>query len=178
MINARALVRAAVKGALTDPVDGFNANFAAIAAAYGVTAYGVNFAAGSPDFVQSYLDPAAVEISRFLRTPLGMTLYTSSAVDGGGERSKTSAFDGTVVCNIDVFLRFDEGIEDSEEDTEAYADAVEDATLQAIHSNAAAFTGGPVHYNYEFSCSRDPIVQTEAGYEQRVAMQFIFSVVL
>ena len=179
MINPRALVRAAVKAALSDEDTGFNAQFAAIATSFGVTAYEVDFAAGSRDFLQSYVDPSTVEVSRFLRRELGIAIYTGEASDGTApDRSKSSQFDGLVVGHVDVFCRFREGIEESEEDTEAYADAVETAVLQAIHDPAVngLFFGGPVYYNYEFSCVRDPIISTEDGYEQRIPMQFVFSV--
>lgn len=179
MINPRQLVRVAVKTALAHATLGFNAKFAALAASYSVDPVAIDFTAGSENFIETYLNPADIDLARFPRNPVGLALYTSLAQQvSGTENAKFRPFDGDAVAHLDFYIVRDGGVDLWEENTENLADAIEDAVLQCIHDPALTYFRGPVYYAGDLQSIRESAIQTEDGYAQRVPFIFQFGVTL
>jgi hypothetical protein len=182
MPQTRKLIRSTMRTALADATYGFNAKLAAIATAYSIDAFTLDWSATDSDnFQQSFLDVRAEKLSRLIRD-IRAELYTSASAqrESGGERSKNSTFEGRILAHLDITLQFSEGETVTADQTEDLADAIEDVLIQIFLDPAAHYARdlreGPLYYGGGFACSRQPIEQAEDGFSQRLPFIFIFEV--
>ena len=168
-MNYRKVTRDAVRTALSAAVTGFNAQLAAIAAAYSIVPYTIDWAAESRQTFQGYISPEQIDVSQIVEYP-AVVLYTSDAINENFE--KGHRFGGQVQAHMDWYLRFKTGIE--VDDVESILDATEDAALEAINDYSA--WPANVIYNRQFQVSRDAISLLGEGWEQRIAVQMLFHV--
>ena len=176
----RKLVRDAMKAALANPADGFNARIAAIADEYGIEPFTIDFGAGSLSFLETYADQPGRLSSRLI-AGVSLFLYTSlSEQDSAKEKAKRAVFEGSVTAHLDFDVCFREGIGITEELTENYADAIEhavtDVLLDAAAPNTEALFSGPVYFSGGFACAREPAVQTADGFRQLLPFTFLYEV--
>ena len=167
MPNYRKVVRDAARAALADEVAGFFATLQGLSAGYGVSEdvlaqFQIDFNPGSNNFFQGFLSPGDVGFSELAEVP-GLVLYTSAARNEGREKSRQ--FAGAVLLHIDAYLKFHDGVE--RDDTEAVADAVEDALVSVV--NAIHWPAG-VSYNREYSVDRGSLQLLSDGWWQRVPL--------
>ena len=160
----RKRIRDAAKGFLAA---GFNSNFAALASAYAVTAFTIDFTAGSRNFAQCSVDPDKIEDSQILDFP-GVTIYTTEAEDTGEPRGLP--FYGGVILAIDFYVRLREG---AEQNTEDLMDAVEDAVMETLNNPANVWPEG-VLFGRKSKINRMSIQPLKDGFQQliRVESQF------
>jgi hypothetical protein len=166
-----------MRSALADPVHGFNAKLAAIAADYGIDAFIIDWAAsGSENFLQSFVEGASRDTSRL--TGISVALYTSQSQQNRDQIvSKGLVFSGTIQAHLDFDLKFDGGADVTDDLTEAYADAVEDAVIAVLVDRASPVAvQQPIYFRGDFSSIRGPIDQTAAGYSQLLPFTFLYEV--
>jgi hypothetical protein len=180
MPQTRKLVRDAIKSALADTDDGFNATLAAIAATYGIDPFTIDWSDGSGNFIEANLDETGARASRLV-TGVTVSLYTSESRNKslGENRSKTAAFEGTILAHLDIRLDFRDGEDVNDDLTEDVADAVEDAIIQILVDPQGPFRGsfeGPVYFSGDFACLRPPIEQLAEGYAQLLPFQLLYEV--
>lgn len=173
-MQTRKLIRDAAVSRLSDATTGFNAAIAALASAYEITAFTINWAAGSGSFVQMFLNPDQLDTSQILEYP-ALALYTSTAREstGDGNRITGAHFSGIIHLHLDFYIKFIDEIE--VDDTESIADAIEDAVLSVLHTPTAAWPAN-VTYNGDFEAPRESMVQLGDGYEMRVPFILTFEV--
>jgi hypothetical protein len=178
MPATRKLVRDVIRGALADATHGFNAKIAAIAASYGIAAFTINWgAADSPNFIQSQLDTVSEGVSRL--TGIRVALYTGGSQTLPAEdRSKGAKYEGEIEAHLDVWVEFGGGADVTDDLTEPYADAIEDAVIEVLNpqSPLRAAWQGPVYFDGTMAAIRNPVVPLEDGYQQYLSFTFIFEV--
>lgn len=177
----RKLVRAAMREALSDPVNGFNAVIAEFAEFYEVEPFVIDWDIGSENFLQSYVEHSENDQTRLIRD-IRVALYTSLAQQSSGdaEATKDTTFWGEITGHFDVMVEYSAGVELTEYVTEEIADLIEEAVLAIIvdprAANAHLFRSGPIYYSGDFACPREVILNTSEGYMQRLPFNFIFEV--
>lgn len=180
MPATRKLVRDAMRTALSYPTYGFNSRIAAVASTYGIDPFSIDWSPDSTNFTESYVAGQSERDSKL--SGIHVAIYTSlSSQSSGGDRPKGSVFHGEIQAHLDFTLQFREGIELTEDLTEGYADAVEDAVIAVLLDprapNATLFCGGgPITYSGDFACAREPILSLDDGYSQRLPFTFIYEV--
>ena len=178
-INPTELVDERLKLALSDPVTGFNARWAAIIAARpaaNLPAITIDWSDDSTNYIRHALDPGDLFKSRFPSSPLGIAQYTSEcAADPDG--TKGFYFDGTVLAHVDFYVVREGGVIAVESKAEAFKHAIVNAALQAVHDrNLTLFQANPVLYNGDFRSIPELVIQTDDGYVHRVPIEFLFTV--
>lgn len=186
MPQTRKLVRDAMRTALADEDDGFNARLAAIATDYGITPFEIDWDPDtSENFIESNLNAAAKELSHLQK--INVAIYTSLSTQSRDEVSKMGGgFVVQLTAHLDFTLRFNPdfdstgGVEAFERLTERIADAVDDAVITVLcdrrTSTGAPFWESPFHFKGDFACARDGVEQEEDGYSQRLPFTFIYEV--
>jgi hypothetical protein len=184
MPQTRKLVRTAMRTALADADEGFNARLAEVAPTYGIDPFLIDWTLPSDSFIQSHVDRAGREVSKLV-TGVTVAIYTSLSAQS---REEVSKMGGGFVMQITAHLDFEvnfkgadgEGVEATEDVTEEIADAIEDAVLLVLcdrnTSTGAALWEHPYFFKGDFACARGPIVQEEDGYSQRLPFTFIYEV--
>lgn len=175
--NFRKAVRDAIKGALSDGTSGFNTQLSAISTGYGVTAFAIDWSSDSENFIQSFLTPDKVDVSRLIKFP-GLALYTSTGVDDN-RGPKGQRWAGQVLAHLDFYLRY-RALDDAQwdgnqivdsTDTESIADAVDASVLAAIRAASSTFQIAGMRVA-GINSSRDPVQPYGDGYGQRLALTF------
>lgn len=158
---------------MSNATTGFNARLATIAAGYGVTAFTISWLAASKQFFQGYLDPAQLERSQLATFP-AVALYTSLAEDAV-EGQHFRLFAGPITAHVDFYRVSKAGIE--VDDTESWADAVEDAVILALNDPVTGIYGqAGIAYKGEFRSPRESIQLLGEGWSQRVPIEIICEV--
>lgn len=162
---------------LADATTGFNARLAAIAASYGITAFAVDWDLNSTSFIQSFVDPSAVDVAPLIPADVAALLYTSLSSESHEQegRTKFARYSGQIILHLDFYLRFDDGMEPLERNTEDIADAIEDAVIQVLRRTDADWPAGVV-FNGDVASPRESIVHLADGYGQRIPFTFLFEV--
>lgn len=175
----RKRVRDAVREILADDVAGFNARHAELAAAYGIEALTIDFAPGSTSFFQGALaqESSDFDFSQVLPKPIALVLYTAGAVNTKDQNS--GFWSGQVEARMDFYLQFRDRIRPGvdmieRDDCETIGDAVEEAALQALHDDAAAW--GDVVYNFDVRTERGDLKLTGDGWQQRISILIVCGV--
>lgn len=172
MADFRKRTRTAVYDALVSPTFGLNAKLAAAAPGYGVTAPTFDLAAGSSQFLQGFLLPEALDLSPLIVFP-ALVLYTSSARTESG-REKFRKWTGDVQVESHFYLEQRAGRE--KDNTEVLGDLLEDAFVEVLNAARSIFEGAGVTWGGDYSCDRDPVVQLENGWAQRIPISTLFEV--
>ncbi len=164
--------RDAVRARLMDPVYGFHAAMAAVAAEYGVPPVSLDFTPSGRRFFEGFLHPDQVEGSTASRYPLAM-LYTTIAQNRN--LTKHTAFSGQVQVMFQVWLSWRQG--NAIANTEDLVDAVEDALVRVFqdHHWEAAYTP-PLAYNGEISVLRAQLEEAGEHWRQGVTARLTFEV--
>lgn len=172
MAITRKNVRDALNQALQHATNGFNAKLAAVAATYGIAAFTIDWTAGSKKFFQGFLTPEAVDLSQVIEFP-ALILYTTTQASRA-DREKFGKFAGDVSAQLDFYVEFRAGMETDLSDS--YGDAIEDAILEVMAANLSIFHGLGVYWNGDYEATRDPVVQFQNGWGQRIPITLTFSV--
>lgn len=163
-------VRDAVRSVLSDATNGFNANLAAIAATYGVTAFTVNWTATSLNFFQSNIDPNSLDEANVVEHQPTVLLYT---VAGSSlTRTKPAQFSGDVTVNVDFWIGYSKG--SLPHDTESMADAIEDAIVTALQHPSAAWPE-VVCQTGNFRADRAPVFMAGEHWRQLIRVPVILT---
>ena len=177
----RQYVRNAMRQSLVDPVNGFNPCIKFLAPFYNVEPFQIDWDEGSETFLESFVEQGPEDSTRLLRT-VRCSLYTSLAQQSRDDASatKSTTFWGEITAHFDVMIEFQEGIELVESVTEAPADMIEEAVLAIVVDpkapNHRLFRSGPIYFSGDYACPREPILQSAAGYSQRLPFTFIYEV--
>lgn len=155
---------------LADPSTGFNPNYALALTAYGLPTATINFASGSKQYFEGYLDPDAVRASQVLQYP-GLLLYTTSAEDQGVEKFRT--FSGEIKAHLDFYFKRRKGAE--VDDIEKYFNSIKAAALNVVSAQTVYWASGIV-YNHGFRCDPSPVDLFGDGFIGRVPIQLTFGV--
>lgn len=159
-------VRDAIKAQLSDAVNGFNVNLAAIASSYGVAAFEVDWSDTSTNFIMGRIDPDMVEETSPFSYPL-LTIDTENSTHDNFV--KFAEFAGKVTAIIEVTLSWEQG--QTIPDFASYADAVEDAMFKSMNNQAFQAWPSGVLYNGITDMSRGRII--EAGENWRQQLPFV-----
>lgn len=173
MAATRKNVRDALVEALQHGTTGLNAQIATLAAAYSLAAFTFDWAAGSKQFIQAFLTPEAVDMSKLIVFP-SLVLYTSTA-QSQRDREKFRKFTGDILAHLDFYFEYRVGMEG--DNTEAQGDLIEDAIIELLNASRSIFESKGVYWNGDFASVRDPIVQFEDGWAQRVPIGILMEVV-
>lgn len=184
MPNFRKVVRSAVHTALSHATTGFNAQLAAIASAYGVTAFTLDWSLPSKNVAFSFLEEGDGEETSSLTEYPACLIYCGRAENQW--RVKGKKFSGTVAVRVSFILRYralTDAVtagntithEKAMADTESIADAVNDAALEAIYAGGAAFQSAGVFYS-TYVAEPSPVEPLGDGYRQRVDITLGFEV--
>lgn len=168
MPNYRKIVRDAVRGFMADAVTGFNPTLAALSSTYGITPFAITWTSPSRNFTQSFIED--VELSPILDFP-GAALYTSDARDTGEPRALS--FTGDVTACLDFWIRYRTGAEAF--DSESVLDAVEDAAMKVLNTQANAWPVG-VLFARDTAILRGPLMPLADGWQHRISIASRFGV--
>lgn len=166
--------------ALSDPSTGFNANLAVLVAEFGLPEMAIDFAAGSRNFVQKYIErdsPTVDLASHFDARPLALAMYSTEAANAG--RQTFTLFSGPLLLNLDFYYRLrsremGDGVRVMEDsDTETAMHAITEAALVAMHNYQS---NGSVTYDRLAVIGRSPILEYPDGYMQRTSLDLSFEV--
>jgi len=131
MPETRKKVREAAVSVLSNATTGFNARVAAKATAYGITAYTIDWSAGSGSFFQAYVEPEDIDLTQIKQWP-AVNLYTVGSFHEG--RVFGRAFSGTIGLRVDLFLKLRTGVEAGSE-IERNFELAEDALITALRDD-------------------------------------------
>lgn len=177
MPQTRKKVTDGLRAALAHGTTGLNVKFAAVAPTYGITPLStvlIHWDPMSRQVFEGFITPEQIEISQIAEYP-AIILYTSVSANELG--TMPTKFSGMITAHADIILRFDvrQGTGGVEVDnTEPWANAVEDAVIEAIHGYDAWPSGVTPHR--EFRCERDPVTLLGDGWQQRLPFTFPFEV--
>lgn len=183
MPNFRKNAREQILAVLAHATTGFNAQLAAIAASYSVTAFTIDWAVPSNNFAVAYLDPEGVAASTIDTFPCAV-LYGGRAVDE--KNQKYRKFSGQVIYGVDFYLQY-RALTDAQHagnaitnlaalgNNEPIADAVDDAFLEALNAGRSTFQTNGLTLS-GFSADRNPVEPRGDGYVQRLAFTLGFEV--
>lgn len=176
MIPARIAVRKTIRGLIED---GFNDALASAIANYN-QAYNTAEVPFTIDFsdpssiVESQITPKTSGLSRLIKAPAGMAIYTVAAIEReGNQRMKPTKFHGDVTSHVDVYFLFKDDIEP--QDTETLLDAVEDA-VRTLLSPPSAWPGNMIPHSIH--TVRPPLIQTPKGYVQYLPHEITTEIVI
>lgn len=180
MANYRKVIRDALRTALGDASNGFNAQLAAIATTYGITAWTLDFTPPSRNVVYGYIDDGEFDVSNLVEFP-GAFIYSVEAVDE--RRVKPAKFSGFVTFVIRMYLRL-RALDDADTganqpdfggDYEKWPDATEHALLAALRAGRATFQAAGFNHS-EYRADRDSVISTGDGNIQVVNFTLGFEV--
>lgn len=175
MPQTRHLVITGLLGALTHGTTGLNAKFAAASGSYGLAPnLDFHWAPETRQLFIGFIEPDQLELSQISEFP-AVILYTTSSENKLLEMP--TKFSGPITAHIDVYLRFDvlrNSGGPEHDDTEKWANAVEDALIEALYAYTA-WPGG-VMFLREFRCDRDPVTLLGDGWAQRLPFEIPFEV--
>jgi hypothetical protein len=176
MPQTRKKVRDGMTAALAAAGTGFNARFAAIAAAYGCEAFTVDFGEGSQSVFFGFLPAEQIGISdieeaREGESDIAFVVYTTRSANTHHHSGPT--FSGDIEAHVDVHLRLREGaIRDG--DVESICEAIEDAVVSCFED--ATWPAGVHFAGNQQQSEFPPIALTGDGAERTVQMLFMFQV--
>jgi len=180
MPNIYKAIRDAMRTCLADATNGFNVQLAALEDSYGITAFAINWTSSSRNFVQAYLDPEALDVSKVCEFP-AVVLYTAEAVNE--RRVKYQKFSGQVLAHVDFYLRYrllkdpqiaGNATPPGTDDFESIADAVVDAAVETFWDQKATLRAAGALWAGEYRIDRDPVQQFGDGQGQRIAITLGF----
>jgi len=174
MAQTRKTVRDAIVSVLSNTTRGFNVKLSALAAAYKIDAFAVDWTSGSASVFQGYLTSADVEVGQLAPDefcPCGVVIYTTTSE--GMALQKPSTFSGQIGACVDFYIRFREGIE--QDNTESIMDAIEDAALSALYDNAAAWPSNVILSAHVIG-AKEPAALKGDGWQERLSIQLTFEV--
>jgi len=180
MPNIYKAIRDAMVSCLADGTTGFNAQLDDIASAYGITSFAIDWTSDSRNFVQAYLDPEMLDVSRVCEFPAAV-LYLAEAVNE--RREKYRSFSGQVLGHLDFYLRYrllkdpqtaGNDTPPSNDDYESAADAVADAAMESFIDGAATLRAAGALWSKEYRIDRDPVQLFGDGHGQRIAITLGF----
>jgi hypothetical protein len=166
----RKLVRDAILSLLSDPSTGFNPTLAALAGAYGISPFQIDFTGASGNFAISHIDKSNIEHSQLLEFP-GGCLYTTDAVDKGDPHG--FYFAGAVMAHVVFFVRERQGVEGF--NTEDPFDAIEDAVLSVVNRPGNQWPAG-VAFQRQAEMSREYLFPLGDGYGTSIPIGLLFGV--
>jgi hypothetical protein len=170
--SPRRAVREAMVTALQHETSGLNAKLLAVASDHGLDPFEIAWGDDSRQFVQGYLDPAAVDLSQIFEFP-GLVLYTTRA-EKQPDRAKAYAFAGDVDAQLDFYIELRDGRE--RDLTENYGECFEDAVIQMMDSCRSVFEAAGVFWNGDIQIEPSPVVMLENGWAQRIGITLTFEV--
>jgi hypothetical protein len=174
-LTYRKTVRDAIRAAMAHASTGFNVRLNALATAYGITPFTIDWtSAESRTFAQSLIDPQNIEICQLLDFPAAC-LYTEQANDTGFPRGVK--FSGSMVASLDFWQRQRDGIESL--DTESMSDAIEDAAMSVLNDPTVPWpinSSISVIFARQCAIQRDHLVPLADGFGQRVSIKIPFEV--
>ena len=174
MPQTRKTVRDALVSVLSNATRGFSVKLAAIAATYAIDPFTIDWSSQSSSLFQGYLTSADVEVGQLApeaACPVGVLIYTTTSV--GMALQKPSTFSGEVGAVVDFYIRFREGIE--QDNIESICDAIEDAALEALYDNAAAWPPS-ITLSANVTVPKEPAELTGDGWQQRIPIILLFEV--
>lgn len=174
MPQTRKTVRDALVSVLSNATRGFNVKLAALATAYAIDAFTIDWTTQSTSLFQGFLTASDVEVGQLApdaACPVGVLIYTTTSV--GMALQKPSKFSGQIGAVVDFYIRFREGIE--QDSIEGICDAIEDAALEALYDNAAAWPSN-VLLSANVVVPKEPAELTGDGWQQRIPIVLIFEV--
>ncbi len=151
--------------------DGFNATYATVAAAYGVTAFTIDFTGAGYNFFQGQVDPKQLESTTNIKYPL-MCLFAMTAKDDN--RQKFQEFSGVVTVGLDVHYSFTPG--HALFDFESIGDALEDTVVQIMNRESNQVWDIETVYNGEVSLTRYPLQLGAQNWRQTFRFLMTFEV--
>lgn len=171
MPQIRKTVRDAMLSVLSASGTGLNARIAALATSYGITAFSIDWTAGSKSFFFGYLDPESANLSQLEMQGVCCAIYTSDVSNTHDEKPRT--FSGQVMAHLVFYIINRDGIELN--DVESLGDAIEDAVISCFENPTANWPVA-VTFTGQYQGSFGPIEFTGDGWQRVLPMQFIFEV--
>jgi hypothetical protein len=161
----------ALQSRLSDPATGFNANLAAVASAYGITPYVVDWSSASSNFLIGQVDPNLLEASSTFTYPF-TTIDTGAVVDDA--RVVSAVFAGTIALVIEVHISLES--EDFPRLLAPLAQAIEDAMFSTVNNldEIGTYMSALLTYNGKWALQKSTI--TFAGNNWRRTLRFTASV--
>lgn len=166
-IAYRKVVRDAVLGILRAT---WNDTFNDVANDYGIAPFGIDFSGGSQSFAVAHIDPSRIEASQLQIFPAAC-LYTTDATDNGDPHG--FIFSGSVMANLDFYVRNREGIEPS--DSESQFDAIEDAALMVLNDPSNQWPDGVI-FARNSRMQREYLIPLGDGFATRIPISTLFEV--
>lgn len=146
-------VRDALKAQLSAGGTGFNDRLQALAGAYEIEPWTVDWTADSTNFLFGLISPEKIEGSGVLTYPL-VTIDTVRSQNTN--RVKFATFAGPVTAVIDVHHSWSE--ESALQDFASFVDATEDAMVAALNDQDAQTWPGNLLWNGQVAAQRGQIV--------------------
>ena len=163
--------REAVLLRLADTTTGFNANLAAVASAYGVQSFAIDWSDSSKNFFRGFLDPNEIDESTASRYPLVMLYSVASA---NRNFQKFTLFSGDVTLGLDFHITWRPT--NALKDFEDLGDAIEDAVYATLNGTDFQAWGAPLTYNGEASLSKQPLELAGEHWRQTLSFRLTFQV--
>ena len=172
MPQVRKPIEDALLAVLADSTNGFNAELAAIAVTYKITAFTIDWTEGPTvtNFGLVELEPDAAET--FFSSFPAAALYTSTSMNE--RRMKFKVFSGQVLAGIDFWLRY-RALKDLQHGGNEWGgtnnyqklpNAVEDAILQMLDDQKATLRASGYYWNGDYLCERTKVAIAGDGHEQ------------
>jgi hypothetical protein len=167
----RAVREAAVRR-LADAATGFNAKLAAVAGAYGIQAFQIDWMDGSKNFFRGFLDPNDVDESVASRYPLVMLYAITSSND---HDSLPRTFSGQVTLGLDFHVTWRSG--NAQRNFEDLGDAIEDAVYEVFSDgNWPQLWGAANACQVAISLTKRPVEMGGEHWRQTLSFRLVFQV--
>lgn len=167
-----ALVRDVAVAQLDDPTHGFNAQFAIVAAAQGVTPFVIDWSTTSVNFFEAQIDPADLEGS----TPIKYPIATLAVLMETNQHLQTFiTFSGTVVMELAFYISFKPSA--VPRNVEATLSAVTAAVVRTFCDPSAVATAnfnGPVTFDRVLQVRRLRLEMGAQNWRVPIKFQFAF----
>ncbi|MGE5568543.1 MAG: hypothetical protein ACM3S5_05835 [Rhodospirillales bacterium] len=165
-------VREAVVRRLADPSTGFNMKLAAVAYAYGIQPFSIDWTANSKNFFRGFVDPNDVDESTPSRYPLVMLYSMTSSND---HDSMPRLFSGKVVLGLDFHITWRAG--NALKNFEDLGDAIEDAVYAVFSDGNWPQTWGAANaVQVAIALTKRPVEMGGESWRQSLMFRLTFQV--